>query len=198
MSQAKMKNRFPALRCFVALASVGLIVSISPLHTSAKAGKCEAPRDAFRRFIPAAVAAPAPETVFFRGDGSETTLADYRGRRLVLNFWATWCLPCVREMPHLDRLKGLLAEHGIDVIAVSEDSEGVPVIKKFYAINKLDQLVVLFDKHMKLFESLKGRGLPMTILIDAVGREVVRVEGAAEWDQPQIVNFIRKCLAPDN
>ena len=49
-----------------------------------------------------------------------------------------------------------------------------------------------------MFESLKGRGLPMTILIDAVGREVVRVEGAAEWDRPQIVNFIRKCLAPDN
>ena len=198
MSQAKIKNCFSAFRCLIALASVWMIVSISPLHTSAKAGICEAPGDAFRQFIPAELVAPVPETVFFRGDGTETTLADYRGRRLVLNFWATWCLPCVREMPHLNRLKGLLAEHGIDVITISEDREGVPVIKKFYAVNKLDQLTVLFDKQMKLFEGLKGRGLPTTILIDAVGREVVRIEGPAEWDQPEIIDFIRECLASDD
>ena len=136
----------------------------------------------------------APDTVYFDGTGAERRLTDLRGRGIVLNFWATWCAPCVREMPQLDRLKGLVADNNVEVLAVSQDRQGAPVVKKFYDINKLNRLDILIDKGSKLIRSVKARGLPTTVLFDRMGQEVGRVTGFAEWDSTDAVAFIRRCL----
>ena len=136
----------------------------------------------------------APSTVFFDGAGAERRLTDLRGRGIVLNFWATWCAPCVREMPQLNRLKGLVASNGIEVLTVSQDRQGAPVVKKFFTTNNLHDLEILVDKGSRLIRSLKGRGLPTTILFNKKGQEVGRVTGIVEWDSSEAVNFIRRCL----
>ena len=126
--------------------------------------------------------------------GGKAKLSDYRGKVVFINFWATWCAPCVREMPQLDRLKELVAANGVDVLAISEDRQGALVVKKFYAANKLHGLDILVDKGSKLIQSLKGRGLPTTVLFNKMSQEVGRVTGIAEWDSPEAVAFIRRCL----
>lgn len=131
---------------------------------------------------------------FFDEKGAARTFGDYRGRGVVVNFWATWCAPCVREMPQLDRLRKLLSASGIEVLALSEDRAGAPLVEKFYKINDIRNLEILIDKGGKVLGQTNIRGLPTTLLIDAEGREVGRVLGIAEWDQDEAVQFIKTCL----
>ena len=135
-----------------------------------------------------------PDTGFIDNDEKERSLADYKGRGVVLNFWATWCAPCVREMPQLDRLSAILKGSGIDVLAVSEDRQGLPLARKFYKVNKLYDLEILVYVKGRLLRALNGRGLPTTVIIDRQGREVGRVIGIAEWDAPETVGFLKDCL----
>ena len=115
---------------------------------------------------------------------------------MVFNFWATWCAPCVREMPQLDRLKALLDADGIDVVAISEDRQGAPVVEKFYRDHEIKNLEVTIDVGGKVLRDSKVRGLPMTLLINSDGLEVGRVQGASEWDSKDAVAFLRRCLKP--
>lgn len=157
---------------------------------------CQASERVFRNFQPASSDKPVPDTPFLAGDGSKRTLGDYRGKGIVLNFWATWCPPCVREMPQLDRLAALVRGNGVEVLTISEDRKGMELAPKFYKKNALKDLPVLVDQKSGLLRSLKVKGLPSTILITADGREIGRVLGVAEWDSIEIVDFVRKCLGP--
>lgn len=146
------------------------------------------------KYEPLVVGKPAPDFALTDLNDKSHRLSDFRGKVVFLNFWATWCAPCVKEMPALDRLHNILAADGIDVLAVSEDREGLPVAKKFHEANKLQSLAVMTDPKGALLRGFKGQGLPTTVLIDKQGREVGRVTGAAEWDTPETVGFLKKCL----
>jgi thiol-disulfide isomerase/thioredoxin len=176
----------------VALFSAVAYYVMVPFKAEAKA--CQIEDGVLGSFQTPIEALAAPDIAYFDGAGAERRLTDLRGRGIVLNFWATWCAPCVREMPQLDRLKELVAANGVDVLAISEDRQGALVVKKFYATNKLHGLDILVDKGGKLIRSLKGRGLPTTVLFNKMGQEVGRVTGIAEWDSPEAVAFIRRCL----
>lgn len=136
----------------------------------------------------------APATPFLVGD-SERTLADFRGEALVVNLWATWCAPCVTEMPALNRLSETVGADGIAVLPLSADREGAPIIEKFYALNGIGHLPVMVDRMGKVARALAVPGLPTTVLYDRDGREAGRVIGTAEWDAPEAVAFLRACLA---
>ena len=90
-----------------------------------------------QNFTPTAPGKPMPDAVFARDDGSAVTLADYAGRMVVLNFFATWCVPCRREMPSLDRLQATLGDRGVVVVTVSEDRAGFEVIAPFFAASAI-------------------------------------------------------------
>ena len=126
--------------------------------------------------------------------GNPKTLADYRGRGVVVNFWATWCAPCVREMPQLDRLRKLLKGDGLEVLALDEDRAGAPLAEKFFRENGIRNLDILVDRGGKVLRAAKIRGLPTTLLINPGGLEVGRVEGVAEWDSGEAVAFLKRCL----
>lgn len=173
-----------------------LILAISGPHSSLEAQNIgSAPKD-LRNFRAAIPPKPVPKVGFVDGRGLERTLADYRGRGIVLNFWATWCVPCVREMPQLDRLNTAIRKYAIDVLTISEDRSGEALIRKFFQINGLKSLPQLRDPTGRLMRRLAVEGLPTTILIDPQGREVGRVVGPAEWDKPEVADFLRRLLAP--
>lgn len=138
---------------------------------------------------------PVPEISFKDGDGNTHTLADYAGRVVLLNIWATWCLPCREEMPTLDRLQAELGGPDFQVVALSIDRAGPDVVKKFFADIGIRHLALDIDVSGEALFSLGILGLPATLLIDRQGREVGRLSGPADWDTPEMVALIRSHIA---
>ncbi len=134
---------------------------------------------------------PIAAISFVDGDGARRSLADFRGRVILLNLWATWCGPCKREMPELDALQARLGGDRFLVLALSQDRGGAKVIAPYFRANKLDNLAVYVDGSLKSARALGVPGLPTTILIDRGGNEVGRVLGIAKWTEPQIETLIR-------
>ncbi len=128
---------------------------------------------------------PAPGEVFTDLAGARVRLADFEGRMVLLNFWATWCAPCVREMPSLDRLRAALGDRGLSVVAVSIDRAGPKVIRPFAERLKLARLGLYHDPKGALFRAFGVTGLPASFLIDRNGGIVGAYGGAAEWDGPE-------------
>ncbi|MEO3428268.1 TlpA disulfide reductase family protein [Pelagibius sp. CAU 1746] len=137
---------------------------------------------------------PAPSAVFQALEGGETSFADFRGKVVLVNFWATWCAPCVREMPSLERLHQALAGEGFTVLAVSQDRGGAGVVAPFLARLDLQRLPVYLDPKGKLARAFALKGLPTSFVIDRQGRVVAGLVGPAEWDSPQSLAFMRHYL----
>ena len=181
-------------RAFLLALIASVILVISPPHASADGDKCASGAQAIKSFQPTLKPKNTSSAPFFEDGKIEQTLSDYLGSGLVVNFWATWCAPCVREMPALDRLQAMVKDDGIRVLVISEDRGGAPVVDKFFAKNKIANLQTLLDRRGKLMRKSGVSGLPATLLIDAQGKEIGRVMGTAEWDSEKAVAFIRRCL----
>jgi len=149
------------------------------------------------RTLPAKVGEGAFDTPFFTATEEPLTLANFKGRGLVVNFWATWCLPCVREMPSLDRLAKVLKGSGIEVVAISEDRKALEKVPPFFADRGIKNLDLYFDVRGALSRQLGADGLPTTVLITPDGEILGRVMGALEWDSQEIEGYLRKSLAPE-
>jgi len=175
---------------------IAVILMISAPYASAGRNGCDQPPDSLGNFEATGRSNAAPAVPFYMGDGTSRSLGDFRGSGLVVNFWATWCAPCVREMPALDRLSAEVADDGIRVLPLSEDRGGGPIVERFYEKNGIRHLPVMIDRGGKVVRAVSTPGLPMTVLIDSNGREVGRVVGVAEWDADETIAFLRGCLAP--
>ena len=139
---------------------------------------------------------PAPAFSFTDAGGKEHTAADFAGQGLVVNLWATWCPPCVAEMPALDRAQAALAEEGVRVLALSSDREGRAKVEAFYRDRGIRHLGLWLDPRGAAQRALGARGLPTTVIIDREGQERARLEGAAEWDKPEMLAAIRRLVGP--
>ncbi len=128
---------------------------------------------------------PVPLEAFTDLAGNSIRLADFRGRVVLLNFWATWCAPCVREMPSLDRLQAVLGDRGLRVAAVSIDRGGIKVIRPFAKRLGLKRLGLYHDPKGALLQAFGVSGLPASFVIDRNGGIVGAYAGPAEWDGPE-------------
>lgn len=128
---------------------------------------------------------------FIDGDLKAASLADFRGKIVLLNIWATWCAPCRAEMPTLERLQQSLGGPDFEVVALSIDQEGVPVVRKFYEELGIKALRIFVDPTMKAPLELNAIGVPTTLLVDREGREIARHTGPAEWDSAEVIATIR-------
>jgi thiol-disulfide isomerase/thioredoxin len=133
---------------------------------------------------------PAPALSFIGGDGKKRTLADFRGHWLLMNLWATWCAPCIKEMPSLGRLQAALGPV-LDVVAISEDRTGAKAVDPFVATLDVKSLPLGLDPAGDVASALHVQGLPTTFLIDPQGRIVAQLEGAAEWDGATMLTTLR-------
>jgi thiol-disulfide isomerase/thioredoxin len=132
---------------------------------------------------------------FVNDEWQATSLDDFHGKVVLLNIWATWCGPCRAEMPTLDKLQATLGGRDFEVVALSIDEGGIPVVKKFYEELGLKSLRIYVDPTLKAPITLKALGVPTTLLINREGKELGRHSGPAEWDSPSIIGIIRQQLA---
>jgi len=139
---------------------------------------------------------PAPAVTFTDAEGQERRLSDFAGEGLVVNLWATWCPPCVAEMPSLDRLQALLRAERVRVLALSSDRGGRAVVEAFYQRTGVRELGVWLDPRGAAARGMGVRALPTTVIVDRGGYETARLEGEAEWDAPALVAAVRRLVGP--
>jgi thiol-disulfide isomerase/thioredoxin len=133
---------------------------------------------------------PAPASGFQDPDGETVSLADFRGKPLLVNLWATWCAPCIAEMPTLDALAA--REKGLRVLAVSQDLDGADKVGAFFAKRPFQMLQPYIDPKLALMSELKVDTLPTTILYDAEGREVWRMTGMEDWEASRAAGLLQE------
>jgi len=141
-----------------------------------------------------------PDLSFRDGEGKPVRLADFRGQSVLLNLWATWCIPCRKEMPALDRLQGQINGKDFAVVAVNIDTGDPAKPHRFLSDVRIKNLAYYDDPSTNVFQELKrvGRavGLPTSILIDRSGCEIGYLAGPAEWSSEEAITLIQAALAP--
>ncbi|MFU1478747.1 TlpA family protein disulfide reductase [Roseovarius sp. C7] len=129
-------------------------------------------------------AKPVPDAAFLTEEGGEATLADYQGKYLLVNFWATWCAPCRKEMPMLAALQSDYGGEDFEVLTIATGRNPPPAMKAFFAEIGVDNLPLHRDPKQVVSRAMGVAGLPVSVLIDPQGREIARMLGDAEWDSP--------------
>lgn len=132
---------------------------------------------------------PAPSFTFQDGEGRPITMAAFRGKPTLVNLWATWCAPCVVEMPSLDALARREGD-ALNVVALSQDLDGRDLVTRFFAARAFGMLEANLDPRMEFMTQLRLSTLPTTILYDAEGREVWRMVGLAEWQSERVARLL--------
>jgi thiol-disulfide isomerase/thioredoxin len=142
-------------------------------------------------FTPFAEPRPILQAGFVDGEGRPVSLADFKGRVVLVNFWATWCAPCVEEMPSLDRLQGKLGGPDFQVIALSLDEGGVEAVDRFFSKLGIETLETYLDRDGAMAKAVRVEGVPMTVIFDREGRALGGLYGPAAWDSPEAEALVR-------
>jgi thiol-disulfide isomerase/thioredoxin len=141
-----------------------------------------------------------PDLAFRDATGTERHLADWRGRTALLNLWATWCVPCRKEMPALDELQGKLGGKDFEVVAVNIDTRDPEKPRNFLKEANLTRLSYFADSKAKIFQDLKGigkaLGMPTSVLVDGQGCEIANLAGPAEWASDDAIKLIKAAMEP--
>jgi thiol-disulfide isomerase/thioredoxin len=141
-----------------------------------------------------------PDLAFEDAAGNPKKLSDWRGKTVLLNLWATWCVPCRKEMPALDALQAKLGGKDFEVVAVNIDTRDPDKPRNFLKEANLTTLAYFADQKAKVFQDLKsiGRalGMPTSVLVDAQGCEIGTIAGPAEWASEDAVKLIKAAIKP--
>lgn len=139
---------------------------------------------------------PAPRVVIDGPDGAPTSLAAFKGKAILMNLWATWCAPCVQELPSLDALQAEFGGDAFQVVAVSMDAADRSVPAAFLAERKLSHLALYTDAKLLMDPALAGPGIPASVLYDAQGKEIARIFGATDWSSPEARALVGRIIRP--
>jgi thiol-disulfide isomerase/thioredoxin len=205
------------LRLVSAAAAVGVLVvlagvyGIEHLRSNPADAACQAAVNTAKKLAPlvhgevAALALPTtpfrvPDLAFKDARGADKTLADWRGRTVLLNLWATWCVPCRREMPALDALQTMLGGPDFEVVAVNIDTRDPAKPLAFLKEVGVTHLAYYSDESAKIFEDLKEAGkafgMPTTVIVDRFGCEIGTMAGPAEWASDDGVKLVGMAINP--
>jgi len=204
------RGRFNAVAAAVFVVTLAGLAAVYGIGgTGRNDGACHAAIETAKRMAPFAhgeVAAvtvategrPMPPLAFKDDSGASRTLADFRGKTVLFNLWATWCVPCRKEMPALDALRAKLGGKGFDVVAVNIDTRNLDKPKAWLKEVGITGLSYYSDPSAKVFQDLKaiGRafGMPTTLLVDPAGCELGYIAGPAEWASDDAVKLVEAAL----
>lgn len=173
-----------------------LVTALLGLALANSAAAADLPRTGeMQKFTLSAERKPAAMAEFLDPEDQPVTLEAFRGKVVLLNLWATWCIPCREEMPALDRLQGLRGSKDFTVLAVAQDRAGRAKVEAFLAQIGASKLAPYLDPSMKSGRAWGAYGLPMTLLLDRQGREIGRLVGIAEWDRADALRLIDAAIA---
>ena len=134
------------------------------------------------------------DVTFTGEDGQEMTLADFEGKYIVLNFWATWCAPCRKEMPHLSALQNTLGGDDFEVVTIATGRNPRPAMERFLAEIEVDNLPLHTDPRQTLARNMGVLGLPVTVILDPDGFELGRMQGDADWSNDNALAILRTVM----
>ena len=177
------------------VAATAVLVGVLYVILSGPVHEVSSPPAAMSRFQPLNHPRQAPDIAVADGHGRLKMLDAFRGHYLLINLWATWCSPCVRELPALAGLQTALKGRGLKIIAVDVGHDNAQTIRAFLAAHQAEGLRVWRDPAQAFIRSFDAYGLPTSILIDPEGREIARVVGTANWDAPSAISYFRRLLA---
>jgi len=179
------------------LRSLALYTSLVFAANAAVAGPVDwqAARDAGLPKLIESKLAPVPDIEFTDLDGGTHRLANWQGKVVLLNFWATWCAPCREEMPSLDALQKAKGGEDFQVVTVAAGRNTAAAVHRFFEESGVTDLPTLTDPQMALARAFGVMAMPVTILIDAEGNEVARMTGDADWASPAALALIDQMLA---
>jgi thiol-disulfide isomerase/thioredoxin len=181
----------------VLVAAIGIAFAVLWHDRDAKETPSAPPiRGAVAKFSLSAEGKPAPATTFEARDGGKLALSAFHGRIVLVNFWATWCAPCVAEMPALARLTRIVPPEALALVALSQDLQGWEAIDPFVARVGLRDLPIYLDRDGQIAVAAGVGDLPTTILYGRDGREIGRLTGAAEWDSDEAVALLGHFIEP--
>lgn len=142
--------------------------------------------------------APVSEATFTTPDGGEFRLADFEGKHVLVNFWATWCAPCRKEMPMLSELQAELGGDAFEVITIATGRNSVAGIRKFFEEVGVENLPIYLDPKSKLGRDMGVLGLPITVILNPDGQEIARMRGDADWNSDSAKAVVRALTAAES
>ncbi|WP_394153702.1 TlpA family protein disulfide reductase [Loktanella salsilacus] len=181
-----------------ALLYTGLaILANAAAHTAAADAALESLKDGdMRKLVIASEPTAAPDVAFTAQDGSQVTLANYAGTPVVLNFWATWCAPCRKEMPHLSALQDTMGDQ-IKVLTVATGRNPPEAIDRFFDEIGVENLPKALDPKQEMARAFGVLGLPVTVILNAEGQEMARLQGDADWSSDSAKAILTAVAAGD-
>ena len=184
---------------FLALLYGAFVLGANPIHADAlskeeRTALLELRDGDMSKLVVHKEARPRIDETWQDREGNTVSLADFAGKVVVLNFWATWCPPCRAEMPSIDRLAGEMGGEDLEVVALSTDRFGVEKVVDFFEEIEVQNLAVHQDRAGAVARRAGALGLPVTVILDREGREVARVTGEAEWDAPVVKAILQRLI----
>lgn len=181
------------LRLMMFLGLCALAYVLLQSCSSPKADLLRFAKGELKRLEVIAPSPPQPSLKFEGPEGKDFNLKEFRGDYVLLNVWATWCAPCVAEMPSLNQLQADMKARGLKVVAVSMDRARVDAMS-FYKTYKITDLDLYSDTSMSMGTKLNAKGLPISIFYDSAGRELARISGEVDWQSKDVEVFLKAIL----
>jgi len=183
------------LRICLSVLYTALVLGANPVQADVGAAQAALAGD-MRKLVFLEQPKDLPAEVLTDMAGADRSLAEWQGQWVVLNFWATWCAPCRKEMPSLDRLAATVVDQGVAVVTVATGRNPPAAITRFFEEIGVKNLPVLLDPKSGLARQMGVFGLPLTVILDPNGREVARLIGDAEWDSADARAMLAALTAP--
>ena len=182
------------MKALLRYVKLGVIVAISGIYATPAFADTQLPQELSKMVAPSDDGSLPDGVTFVDENGDEKQLNQLKDQVILVNLWATWCVPCVKEMPELDRLAAEMDGKPFRVLALSQDRGGAAAVTEFFEKNGIDNLDVVLDPRGAAARKMGARGLPTSFVIDGHGVVRGKLEGIARWDAPDVISYFNDLI----
>ncbi|KXJ54115.1 TlpA disulfide reductase family protein [Thalassospira sp.] len=182
------------MKALLRYVKLGVIVAISGIYATPAFADTQFPQELSKMVMPSEGGSLPEDLAFVDENGNEVAFNSLKGQVVLVNLWATWCVPCVKEMPELDQLAVEMADKPFRVLALSQDRGGADAVREFFETNGIENLDIVLDPRGAIARQMGARGLPTSFVYDAKGDLRGKLEGIARWDAPEVITYFDQLI----